>query len=86
MCVITPNFVTVDQMIAEIWRFAAVRHLGFVVLGPLTRSTWWSVYRSAKLDWNRCSGFDDAIFNIFLVCLENAFTPPLAVFLKLLIS
>jgi len=46
-----PNFVTIGQTIAEIWRYfdfskmAAVRHLGFVlrVFGPPIKSTWWSL-------------------------------------------
>ena len=46
-----PNFVEIAQTAAEIWQFfiffkmAAVRHLGLVlrVLGPPTKSTWWSL-------------------------------------------
>jgi len=51
ICAKMPNFMKIDQTVAEIWRFdgffkmADGRHLGFVgyVLGPPTKTTPWSV-------------------------------------------
>ena len=50
-CVIVPNFVTIGQTVADIWRFfdfskmAAVHHLGFVMsmFRPPTKGIWWSL-------------------------------------------
>jgi len=51
ICVIMPNFIKIDQTVADIWRFngffkmAAVRHFGFDgrVLGQPAKTTWWSL-------------------------------------------
>jgi len=50
-CSTEPNFESISQMVAEIWRYfdfskmAAVRHLGFVmsVFGSPTKGIWWSL-------------------------------------------
>jgi len=50
-CITEPNFESIGQTVAEIWRFlnffkmAAVRHFGLVVnvFGPLTEGIWWSL-------------------------------------------
>ena len=81
ICVTVPNFIKIDQTAAEIWRFnsfftmAAVRHLGFVgrVLGPPTKTTWWSFCRYAKFGWNRCSTFDN--MKVLIFCAFGLKTP-----------
>ena len=88
-CATMPNFVTIGQTVADIWRFsnfskmAAVRHLGFVVhlIGPPTNSTLWSlsqckVWLKSALQFRRYVSF-----NIIPVWLDNAYSCPLGMLL-----
>jgi len=81
-----PNFIEIGQTVAlrygdltVFFKMAAVRHLGFVgrVLGPPTKTTWWSFCRYAKFGWNRCSTFDNMKVLIFCAFgLKNAYSRP----------
>ena len=78
-----PNFIKIDQTVAEIWRFngffkmAAVHHLGFIDLSGAywdhPRRLLGGLYRYAKFGWNRCSTFDN--MKVLIFCAFGLKTP-----------
>ena len=79
-----PNLVAIGQSVEEIWPFliffkmAAIRSIGFVIgiLGPSTKTTWWSL-SLCKIWLELIQQFQQrARFNILRVWLEKAYSCP----------
>jgi len=82
LCVIVPNFISIDQTVAEIWRFldlfktAPLRHFGFVCARldhPQRTFRPNSVYHCTKFGLNRCSSFENTKV---LICIAFGLKMP----------
>ena len=65
ICASLPNFIKIDQTIAEIWRFNSFSQWRPFAILDLSGAHWdhprrllGGLYRCAKFGWNRCSTFD----------------------------
>ena len=81
ICASMPNFIKIDQTVAEIWRFngfffkkAASAILDMTgVYWDHPRRLLGGLYRYAKFGWNRCSTFDN--MKVLIFCVFGLKTP-----------
>jgi len=80
ICASLPNFIKIDQTIAEIWRFNSFSQWRPFAILDLSGAHWdhprrllGGLYRCAKFGWNRCSAFDN--MKVLIFCAFGLKTP-----------